>query len=59
MRRRRIANGSGSSIQEVNRLIKQFEDMKKMMRNFSGGKMKNLLKGMKLPPDMMNKLNIN
>jgi len=59
MRRRRIANGSGSTIQEVNRLIKQFEDMKKMMKNFSGGKMKNLLKGMKLPPDVMNKLNVN
>lgn len=59
MRRRRIANGSGSTIQEVNRLIKQFEDMKKMMKSFSGGKMKNLLKGMKLPPDVMNKLNVN
>lgn len=59
MRRRRIANGSGSSIQEVNRLIKQFEDMKKMMKNLTGGKMKNLMKGLKLPPDMMNKLNIN
>ncbi|HWQ82075.1 MAG TPA: signal recognition particle protein [Ignavibacteria bacterium] len=54
MRRRRIADGSGTSIQEVNRLIKQFEDMKKMMKNFSTGKMKNLLKGMKLPPGVMN-----
>ena len=59
MRRRRIANGSGSTIQEVNRLIKQFEDMKKMMKNFSGGKMKNLMKGMKISPEMMNKMNIN
>lgn len=59
MRRRRIANGSGSSIQEVNRLIKQFDDMKKMMKNLTGGKMRNLMKGLKLPPDMMNKLNIN
>jgi len=31
-RRRRIAYGSGTSIQEVNRLIKQFEEMKKMVR---------------------------
>lgn len=59
MRRRRIANGSGSSIQDVNKLIKQFEDMKKMMKSFSGGKMKNLMKSMKLSPEMMNKLNIN
>jgi len=34
-RRRRIANGSGTTIQDVNRLIKQFEDMKKMMKQFS------------------------
>ncbi|MDH7481651.1 MAG: signal recognition particle protein [Armatimonadota bacterium] len=34
-RRRRIANGSGTSIQEVNRLIKQFEEMKKMIRGFA------------------------
>ncbi|GIP36782.1 signal recognition particle protein [Paenibacillus sp. J31TS4] len=35
-RRKRIAAGSGNSIQEVNRLIKQFEDMRKMMKQFSG-----------------------
>lgn len=35
-RRKRIANGSGTSIQEVNRFIKQFEEMKKMMKQFSG-----------------------
>ena len=32
-RRERIAKGSGTSIQEVNRLLKQFDDMKKMMKN--------------------------
>ncbi|MFO7263527.1 MAG: signal recognition particle protein [Bacillaceae bacterium G1] len=32
-RRRRIAAGSGNSIQDVNRLLKQFEDMKKMMKH--------------------------
>ena len=40
-RRKRIAKGSGTSIQDVNRLIKQFEDMRKMMKQFSsmmGGK---------------------
>jgi len=34
-RRKRIAAGSGTAIQDVNRLIKQFEDMKKMMKQFS------------------------
>jgi signal recognition particle subunit SRP54 len=59
MRRRRIAEGSGTSIQEVNRLLKQFDDMKKMMKGFSSGKMKSLLKGMKLPPGMPNDLKFN
>lgn len=36
-RKKRIADGSGTSIQEVNRLVKQFEDMRKMMKAFSGG----------------------
>ncbi|MBZ5200243.1 signal recognition particle protein [Planomicrobium chinense] len=35
-RRKRIAKGSGTSIQDVNRLLKQFEDMKKMMKQMSG-----------------------
>jgi len=37
-RRKRIATGSGVSIQEVNRLIKQFDETKKMMRMLTGGK---------------------
>jgi signal recognition particle subunit SRP54 len=53
-RRRRIADGSGTSIQDVNRLIKQFDDMRKMMRNFSRGKMRNLMKNLNLPSGMMN-----
>jgi signal recognition particle subunit SRP54 len=36
-RKRRIAAGSGRSIQEVNRLLKQFEEMRKMLKSFSGG----------------------
>ncbi|MDD2280380.1 MAG: signal recognition particle protein [Bacteroidales bacterium] len=36
-RRKRIAAGSGTSIAEVNRLIKQFEDTRKVMKNFAGG----------------------
>ncbi len=37
-RRKRIADGSGTNIQEVNRLIKQFDDTRKMMRMVSTGK---------------------
>ena len=44
-RRRRIAAGSGSSIQEVNKLIKQFDDTRKMMKMVSSGK----AMGMKMP----------
>ena len=49
-RRQRIAKGSGNSEDEVNRLIKQFDQMRKMMRMFSGGgmaKMAGMMKGMK------------
>ncbi|MBB5022154.1 signal recognition particle protein [Desulfurispira natronophila] len=35
-RRRRIAKGSGRTVQEVNRLLKQFQDMRKMMKQFTG-----------------------
>ena len=38
-RRRRIALGSGTSTAEVNRLLKQFAEMQKMMKMFTGGKM--------------------
>ena len=47
-RRKRIASGSGTAVEDVNRLLKQFGDMKKMMKQFSGmGKRK--MFGMKLP----------
>lgn len=36
-RRKRIADGSGTTVQEVNRLLKQFEESKKMMKMLSGG----------------------
>ncbi|MNB95436.1 Signal recognition particle protein [compost metagenome] len=35
-RRKRIAAGSGTNVAEVNRLIKQFDEMRKMMKQFSG-----------------------
>lgn len=38
-RKQRIANGSGSKVQDVNLLLKQFEQMNEMMKKFSGGKM--------------------
>ena len=39
-RKTRIANGSGTSVQEVNKLLQQFDQMKKMMKQFSNGNMK-------------------
>lgn len=49
-RRKRIAKGSGTSVPEVNRLLKQFEDMKKMMKQMSGMQGKAKKKGgFKLP----------
>jgi len=37
-RRKRIAKGSGTSVQEVNKMLKQFVEMRKMMKKLSGGK---------------------
>jgi len=48
-RRRRIAHGSGTSVQEVNQLLKQYAQAKKMMKSFSGGFMGRKLGKMKLP----------
>lgn len=39
-RKTRIASGSGTSVQEVNKLLQQFDQMKKMMKQFSAGNMK-------------------
>lgn len=46
-RRERIAKGSGTSVADVNALIKQFEQMQKMMKQLSGGKMNNQFKRFK------------
>ncbi len=49
-RKKRIANGSGTSIQEVNQLMKQFNQMSKMMKMMQGGggkKMMQMMKGMR------------
>ena len=45
-RRKRIAIGSGTSIQEVNKLLKQFEDMRKMMKTFSSGGAQQMMRNM-------------
>src|SRR5437870_873580 len=48
-RRRRIAMGSGTSVQEVNQLLKQYGQAKKMMKSLSGGMMGKKFGKMKLP----------
>ncbi len=54
-RRKRIAAGSGTTVEDVNRLMKQYEQMKKMFRSFSGKKGRKALSrmgGMGMPPGM-------
>lgn len=46
-RRRRIAAGSGTQVQDLNRMLKQFKQMQKMMKKMSGGGLKNMMRGMK------------
>ena len=45
-RKIRIASGSGTQVQDVNRLLKQFEEMQKMMKMFSKGGMGKLMRGL-------------
>ena len=51
-RRQRIAKGSGTNIQEVNRLIKQFDQTRKMMKMVTGSKMAGMMGRMKNMPNM-------
>jgi signal recognition particle subunit SRP54 len=53
-RKRRIALGSGTQVQEVNRLLKQHTQMRKMMKKFSKGGMTKMMRGLRgrLPPGM-------
>jgi signal recognition particle subunit SRP54 len=46
-RRRRIARGSGTTVQDVNRVLKSYEDMRKLARQMRGGK-----RGQRMPPGM-------
>lgn len=50
--RQRIAKGSGTNIQEVNRLIKQFDQTRKMMKMVTGSKMAGMMGRMKNMPNM-------
>jgi len=51
-RRRRIATGSGVQVQDVNRLLKQFQEMQRVMKSMKGGKLKRLMGAFKggIPP---------
>ena len=51
-RRLRIAKGSGTNVQEVNRLIKQFDQTRKMMKMVTGSGMKGMMANMKNMPGM-------
>ena len=53
-RKRRIAAGSGTQVQDVNRLLKQVTQTQKMMKKFAGGGMAKLMRGMqgRMPPGM-------
>jgi signal recognition particle subunit SRP54 len=49
-RRKRIALGSGTSVQDVNRLMKQYEQMQRMIKSFGRrGGLRNMVKGMNMP----------
>lgn len=54
-RKRRIAAGCGLEVQDVNRLLKQFTQMQKMMKKFKNGGMAKMMRSMKgkMPPGMM------
>ena len=51
-RRRRIATGSGTQVQDVNRLLKQFMEMQRVMKSMKGGRLRQLMGAFKggLPP---------
>jgi len=48
-RRKRIARGSGRPVQEINRLLKQYVDTRKMMKQLSRGIVPRMMKGFRFP----------
>lgn len=60
-RKQRIAKGSGTTMQDVNKLLKQFEKMQKMLQRFGGNKMEKRMKQLQqlkgqLPPELLAQL---
>jgi len=57
-RKRRICNGSGTTVQDVNKLLKQFTQMQKMLKRFKGKNMMGSLGQLKnqIPPELLGKL---
>jgi signal recognition particle subunit SRP54 len=53
-RRRRIAAGSGTQVAEVNRLLKNYQQMQKMMKGMGKGRLARMMKSMsgRLPPGL-------
>ena len=53
-RKRRIATGAGVQVQEVNRLLNQFDQMQGLMKKMKGGGLANMMRGLggRLPPGM-------
>ena len=52
-RRKRIANGAGVQVQEVNRLINQFEQMQSMMKKIGGGSLNRMMQSISGMPGGM------
>jgi len=48
-RRKRIASGSGTSVQEVNKVLKQFSEMQRMMKTIAKGKMPAMFRNLRMP----------
>ena len=57
-RKRRIAAGSGTAVPDINKLLKQFTQMQKMLKRMKGDKMMKRMKNMQgqLPPELLNQL---
>lgn len=57
-RKQRIAKGSGTDLQDVNKLLKQFTQMQKMLKRFKGDKMAKKMKNLQgqLPPELLDQL---
>ena len=45
-RKRRITRGSGTQVQDLNRLLKQHKQMQKVMKKMKGGKLANMMRGL-------------